>query len=200
MSKSSTKGTLSPNFKKTSLWYVAPLSKAEDIRKNGINAEDDGFIYLVNILQVSEPVWGTKAFVPDFVANLPHGLSQYVLIEIDTNGVHSKIFSVGDDRIQSKIKQAIVAPEFLSGFQKRKVNEYEMAAFVECNTTGLLNGMQKSEYLKKSIHNLPYEIDQALKERIELQKNYYVMIRKTISKRAKSNFVDENKIKRQKAA
>jgi hypothetical protein len=177
----------------TSYWYVAPLSKLEYIRKNGIEAEMDGFIYLINWLEISEPVWGTKGFMPDFVANMVHGLSHYVLIEIDFMGINGETSYVGYDVSQSRTIQSVIAPEFLSLFQKRKTNVLEMATFFECETIGVLNGMHIPKYLKNNKDNLPLEIDPQLKHRIRTQKNYFEKIRRTISRQRQSNCIDEDR-------
>ena len=48
-------------------WHITGPDSAERIMKEGINADEEGYIYLLTELEIPEDVYGKKFSIPDIV-------------------------------------------------------------------------------------------------------------------------------------
>lgn len=163
-------------------WCVMPIDMAKIVKNDGIQANADGKIFVLDKLEEFEPIWDTKAYLPDFVANDVLGLKSYALIKIDAMGIDStKRLTISDDGLLT-VNQLTISSEYVVGVEKRKVDENKMAEFLICNSNGLVNGMHSFEYLSENNHSLPFEITPVLQESIIERAKYARKFRKLVYK------------------
>lgn len=166
-----------------SYWCVLPQSDLNRIKENGIPADTNGNIYLMEHLHYTDPIWYSTLFMPDRAANMHLGLLHYVLIEISAAGIENKL-SKGDDISNHHIlKQESIAPQFILNVEKRKADEIKMAIFHMCCCIGYTAGMHSEEFLKCNKDALPFDICPEMDDEIVSYSRYFESTRKSITMR-----------------
>jgi hypothetical protein len=114
-------------------WHMTKPEYLDDILKNGLKASAKDanckYIFLLHeIYETFENYNNTKVLLTHFIASNQLGLREWVLLEIDSDGIEDH-FKIKPDVVyektswaQVKIKQEIILPEYITVHSKETLN------------------------------------------------------------------------------
>jgi hypothetical protein len=114
-------------------WHITGPDSAERIMKEGINADEEGYIYLLTELEIPEDVYGKKFSIPDIVVTSQIGYMNYIIIEIDPKGITARLQKDNVAEItayaQRRVKQKKIEPKFLKIGKIQQVDVKQVRLF-----------------------------------------------------------------------
>ena len=119
---------------KKKLYHITSLDNLKPILENGINSNSDGEIFLFDQLKICNQYVG-EIFVSDHIAMSQIGIEEYVLLEINPNGVFNEMETDNVSEFTAPaqwiLKQKVIDQKYLKvfGFRRITLNRYSRFSY-----------------------------------------------------------------------